>query len=400
MGEMYRLMPYLRISIVFGVLLFATFASAAELGPGCRAATPRDQTEMADRGLPRSFEVCPKDALILGIGKNFEQWYTQIKAMPQCSKNTCTLSCRTRNTGAQVCGPTAARWNSIGCHPNNNTAIFPAVSYGFAAHIELLRRYCGERGRCTIGSAIQQWAPAGHADNQPAAYAAFVSRAAGIPANQVYDPNDIDLMGRLAMAMACFEAGSLPYSADELKQGLVMAAGGARVPVPANVGELLNESLTGSYAANPAGSPNSHPGSWAYPQPSINGNGYRPPTPPAIPLPVIKPSGVNPTNPGGSNPGANPETPNTNSGLSAALIIAQPARVKRGNPVLVSWSSVGMNAQAPCQVSENGQLLAQANAGSKIIQTKSIQTGTLSFTLSCTTQAGAQMQQSISVSVN
>ncbi len=80
-----------------------------------------------------------------------------------------------------------------------------------------------------------------------------------------------------------------------------------------------------------------------------------------------------------------------------ALLIAQPARVRLGNPVLVSWSSVGMNAQTPCVVTENGQSLAQTNAGSKILQTTLLQTGTLSFTLSCTTAAGTQLQQSASV---
>lgn len=281
---------------IVGSLLLPLAVSAQTLAPGCRLATPQDQAEMVARGLPRAFQVCPRDAEILGIGRDFEQWYAQIKSQSPCNRNTCTLSCRTRNTGAQVCGPTATRWNSIGCHPNNRTAIFPTVSHGFAAHIELLRRYCGERGRCTIGSVIQQWtATAGDRSS----YASFVSRNAGIPVNQVFDPNDIDLMGRLALAMSCFEAGSLPYNVAELKQGLIMAGGGARVPVPPNVGQLLNESLTGSYAANSGTSPNSHPGSWAYPQSSVSGNNYRPPPPPASPLPVLSPPGVSPTNPTG-----------------------------------------------------------------------------------------------------
>lgn len=219
--------------------------SGAEITPGCSAATAADQARMVALGLPKAFQVCPDDEKYLGIRSDFDQWYAKLKAMSPCNKNTCNLACKTRNTGAQVCGKTASKWNSIGCHPNNNTAIFPTVAHGFAAHIELLRRYCSERGRCTISSVVQQWTAV--ARDRPA-YAAFVSRASGIPANQVFNPNDMDVMARMALAKACFEGGALPFSVDDLKKGLAMASGGPKVPVPANVGELLNESLTGSYS--------------------------------------------------------------------------------------------------------------------------------------------------------
>jgi hypothetical protein len=208
---------------------------------------------MKARGLPQAAQVCPADRAILGIGQDFNQWYAQLRSNSPCNKNTCTLSCRTRNIGAQVCGPVATKWNSIGCHPNNKTAIFPSVAYGFAAHIELLRNYCGKQGRCTITSVVNKWAAT--TDERHAAYANFVSRNAGIPTNQVFNPNDVELVGRLALAMACFEAGAMPYSVDELKQGLAMASGGAKVPVPSNLGQLLEESQKGSFAPNPVYTP-------------------------------------------------------------------------------------------------------------------------------------------------
>lgn len=93
------------------------------------------------------------------------------------------------------------------------------------------------------------------------------------------------------------------------------------------------------------------------------------------------------------NTGTSPANPQ-------ALLIAQPASVKRGNPVLLSWSSVGMSSQTPCQISENGQSLAQKNTGSYVVQTASLPIGTLGFVLSCTTAAGLQVQQSAFVSVN
>lgn len=235
-------------AVLFLGVLFATHTTlfAATIAPGCRPATAEDNAQLAARGLPPSAQICPQDEQLLGVGKDFEQWYAQLKTQSPCNKNTCNLACKTRNTGAQVCGTTSKKWGSIGCHPNNNTAIFPTVAHGFAAHIELLKRFCAERNRCTIGSVIQQWTAI--AADRPA-YINFVSKNAGIPSNQVFNPNDIDVVARLALSMACFEGGAMPFPVDQLKQGLVMAGGGAQVPVPANVGQLLNESLYGSGVA-------------------------------------------------------------------------------------------------------------------------------------------------------
>lgn len=277
-----------------GMLLPAlTLAATQAPDQGCRTPTAKERADAVARGLPGdSYQICPKDIEATQIGQNFDQWYARIKAMSPCNKNTCNLACRTRNTGAQVCGTTASKWNSIGCHPNNKTAIFPTVAHGFAAHIELLRRYCGQRGRCTINSVVQQWTAV--AADRPA-YAAFVSRAAGIPANQVYNPNDIDMMARLALAKACFEGGALPFSADDLKKGLAMAAGGEKVPVPSNVGELLNESLTGSYSGGGSTFPGLTPlpgASSPVSQPSVTPSTQQlltPPPPPPTPVSASQP---------------------------------------------------------------------------------------------------------------
>ena len=388
------------------ILALPALADAAQLGPGCHVATAAEQQEMIDRGIPASFEVCPADQVILGLGKDFDQWYAQLKAMPPCNKSICTLSCRTRNTGAQVCGPTATRWNSIGCHPNNNTAIFPSVAYGFAAHIELLRRYCGERGRCTIGTVTQQWATGTNGSTQ-SPYAAFVSKAAGVPSNQVFDPNDIDVMARIALAMSCYEAGSLPYELSDLKQGLSMAAGGPRVPTPANVGALLQESLMGSYAPNPSYSPNSHPGSWTYPQATTFGGNYVPPPAASLAAAIKAPIAALP-NPQlasqlpsatSTNPGSTSVTTILAPQTPVGLIIVQPSTVSRGIPLVVSWSTLGMSTQTPCTVTQNSTQLSQGNAGSNIVQTRALGSGPVSFALSCTTAGGQIFTQAASATV-
>lgn len=400
--------------LVFFLISCAAVVRAAEdysqfLGAGCHLASPQEKAEMVARGIPESFQVCPNDQRILGIGRNFEQWYAQLKTQRPCdSNNPRTLAYRTRNTGAQVCGPTASRWNAIGCHPNNRTAIFPTVSHGFAAHIELLRRYCGERGRCTIGRVIEQWTAT--VGDRPA-YASFVSRNAGMPVNQVFDPNDIDLMGRIALAMSCFESGSMPYNPAELKQGLVMAGGGKRVPVPANVGQLLNESLQGGYGAYPSGSPASHPGSWGYPASSLTGNRYAPPPPPPQPLPIMNPQST------GATPASSSQ--NTDAGQigvqqqpygqvqaaqsvpvnPAAFIIVQPPEVQKGKSLVVSWTSVGMDTGNSCKVITNEQVVSQMNEGSAVVSTSVFTEGSAIFKLQCVSLGGAEIEKSASAKV-
>jgi hypothetical protein len=380
-------------SLVAFVLLSVFLLPASEVhaitppltvSPGCRLATQQDQAQRAARGIPPAFQVCPGDEEILGIGQDFEQWYAQLRAMPPCNKNTCTLSCRTRNTGAQVCGPTASRWNALGCHPNNRTAIFPTVSHGFAAHIELLRRYCAERGQCTIAGVNKTWST-----ENKATYAAFVSRAAGMPANQVYDPNDINLMGRIALAMSCFEAGAMPYSVQELKQGLVMAGGGARVPIPNNVGQLVSESMTGYYVANPPDSPNSFPGSWAYPPGNVNGNGnYMPNPPPPSPwqsqsiIGQSVPIGNSEANGGSSNAGQSNSGGQGPPGEPSLNIVVWPESVQRGGTLQVSWTSVNM-VKDTCQVLFQGAQFAKTSEGSKPFKIVSSDVSPLTFTFEC-----------------
>ncbi len=81
-----------------------------------------------------------------------------------------------------------------------------------------------------------------------------------------------------------------------------------------------------------------------------------------------------------------------------ASIIVQPKQVTRGNPIVVSWTSVGMSTSAPCRVTQNGTSLATGNSGSKIIQTTALPPGTLTFVLTCSA-SGKEVKQSASASV-
>lgn len=359
------------------------------ISPGCRASTQADQAARRARGIPEIYQVCPGDETALGIGENFDTWYAQLKKVQKCASNKCGFSCIVRNTGAQVCGPTSRRWNSIGCHPNNNTAIFPSASYGFAAHIELLRRYCGERKRCTIADVVNLWTAT--VGDRPA-YASFVSANSGMPANKVFDPNDVDLMGRIALSMSCFESGSMPYSVSDLKEGLKMAAGGPRVAVPSNVGELLAQSLNGSYPANPSGIQNSFPSSWGYPASSINGNNNY--------MPAAAGASYSQGTSGGSATAGTIDVRGTSAGTgpSAEKIVVQPKDIARGAVLMVSWTSVNM-VKDTCLVYFDNQEFARGSEGFKVFKTVSSDNGVLAFTLKCQDAAGQQYTSSASSTI-
>jgi hypothetical protein len=384
-----------RINLLVVLAFFLVPSSVAladatpPISPGCHASTPAEQQRRRDLGLPAIYQTCPGDTQHLGIGQGFEQFYAQLRTQSPCNRNTCTLSCRTKNTGAQVCGPVATRFNAIGCHPNNRTAIFPTNAHGFAAHITLLRNYCSQRGLCTISRMIATWAPASHAGNQPAVYAATVSRWAQIPVNQVINPNDIDVVGRLAVAMSCFEAGALPYPVEDLKQGLVMAAGGPQVAVPPNVGALLNESLTSPYT------PNAYQGNLNGNQ--FNGNAFQPS--PGGGMNPLSPSTMGSQSSAGVGSGTripppagtqlyspNTSQPVQGGGISSHIIV-WPKTVARGQTLTVAWTSVNIPPNG-CKVFFKGAQFAQSNEGSKQYQTISSDTSPLTFTLECKDSTG------------
>jgi len=82
---------------------------------------------------------------------------------------------------------------------------------------------------------------------------------------------------------------------------------------------------------------------------------------------------------------------------SVATIFVQPRSVSRGNPVLVSWSSVGTSQSTPCTVRTGNITIAQKSEGSKVISTTpQTARGTMTFTLSCMSQSGDKIERSAS----
>ena len=122
--------------------------------------------------------------------------------------------------------------------------------------------------------------------------------------------------------------------------------------------------------------------------------------PPAAPNPLNSatmpsPSAQQSKNQPGTQAGSSgTEGSGTSSSVpSESLIIAQSSRIPRGGKTLISWVSVGMVPDS-CSVSLNDAPFASGNRGSKALPPGSTQnSGTLSFTLSCTSPTGTSEKE-------
>ena len=84
---------------------------------------------------------------------------------------------------------------------------------------------------------------------------------------------------------------------------------------------------------------------------------------------------------------------------AVATIIAQPRSVFRGDIVTVSWSSVGMRTDVPCQIFAGTSFIAQGNEGTRTFETKPVTDKTVTFTIKCASIGGQIIQQTASVDI-
>ncbi len=233
---MYNVDMKLRFIGFFILLVFimaAQFAFAVEL----RQPTALECKELKKRGQECSL-VSDGDVKMLGL-TDFSKWLSQIKRNRRCASNVCNKACKRNNPGniRHVPGTNAVTAWGGRAPRRGDFNYFRTLPQGFAAQVELLRIYCTKHRRCTIGSAIQRWAPAADSNN-PRSYASAVSRITGIPVNRVYSPNDPNQIGRVAAAMACVENGGFPFNFKQIEQGLAMAISGKKHPDPPNIGAV------------------------------------------------------------------------------------------------------------------------------------------------------------------
>ncbi len=82
----------------------------------------------------------------------------------------------------------------------------------------------------------------------------------------------------------------------------------------------------------------------------------------------------------------------------AALLLVQPRQVSRGDPSVVSWTSVGMSQSKLCRVTvvSSGKeiLVGQGNEGSRQLKIgANSSVGTLTFTMRCTSLSGTHLER-------
>lgn len=95
---------------------------------------------------------------------------------------------------------------------------FETDDYGIRASALNLKNQQRLHNLRTIESIIAKWAPA-EDNNDPASYAAFVSRKTGFPVNKVLDLEDDKTAARLLKAIFWFENGKNFYSFDTVLEG-------------------------------------------------------------------------------------------------------------------------------------------------------------------------------------
>lgn len=353
--------------------------------------------------------VAPMCAQLGGCGEN------------ACLSNPYSLTCLGKNPGALTFTPWQAKYGGRPCGLNNNTTCFDTIEGGIAAQANLLTtspRYFAGGNNTILGAFCN-----GYSTSNCSQYAAFISGQTGIPMNQTIDPNNTQQIAAIMMASSRFENGrGVIYTPEQLQKGLEVAFGNGTLPE--GTPGYVPRTVYGTNGGTQFGSPFS-PYSSASPTNVGYGSafGNAPPAPvaqqPASTPQQTSSTQTTPTSQTGSqNTGTQTQGTSTQSGVakqlqdalkdpnaksttaSPANIVIQQKEVTRGNPIMVSWTSVGMSADTPCVLRANSTAIAEGNQGSKTVPTtQATQLGSLIFTLACTTQSGTAFQRTAAVMV-
>lgn len=105
-----------------------------------------------------------------------------------------------------------------------------------------------------------------------------------------------------------------------------------------------------------------------------------------------------------STPGTNNDVSGVNSssvpGPAVATLVVQSQSVRRGNSVLVAWSTLGMKTDSVCKLTFAGTEVAQGNGGARPVTIPlSAQTGTGEIVLSCNPMSGAALEKRVSFTI-
>ena len=110
--------------------------------------------------------------------------------------------------------------------------VFEAPQWGIRAATIILRTYL-RRGVDTVAEIIGTWAPKKGSDKNPTEkYIEHVAKAMGVDPNAELDTSDPNVLLKLFKGMIEFEAGSNPYTDDQIMDGILLALNPRPVAVP------------------------------------------------------------------------------------------------------------------------------------------------------------------------
>ena len=347
-----------------------------------------------------------------------------------CSDTAClssgSLTCRTNNPGALTWAPWEAKYGGQPCGQANNTTCFPSLEHGLAAKIALLTssRYLDGDNNTILRLLCNGYAT-NAVGNNCNAYATFVQNQTGIPMNQTIDPRDPEQVGKVVMAMARLENGRfVPFTPQQLENAMAMVyggklpngtpgfvpqiaygTGGSQFGSPFNFGPTAAPATVGygsafGYSAPAPLAPSSYSQPAQTTQATQSASSPQPATPAAV-APQPRPSAPTPTSTAATELERAIQDP---SGVNAANrlvnIIVEQAEVRRGDSVQVSWTSIGMSTDKPCELRAGSNVIARMNRGTATVGTSAATSiGSLVFYLRCTTASGVTFQRTAAVMV-
>ena len=106
---------------------------------------------------------------------------------------------------------------------NRGFKVFESAAHGFAAGARNIR-WLANNGHNTVWKLMHKWAPKGHGNNDPSAYARTVANAMGVSPSAKIDLGDRAFMLKLMKAMARVEAGFDGFKDSDVANGYDMFA--------------------------------------------------------------------------------------------------------------------------------------------------------------------------------
>lgn len=289
-----------------------------------------------------------------------------------CQNNN--LSCRTNNPGAMRYANWMQKYDGFSCGQSNDTACFPSVEAGVAAKADLVIRRINQ-GCNTLYTILEDCRYSSVRDgNDSYAYAVKVGSITGIGAHGKLDSQNAEQMARLLTGMAWYEGGrGIGFNAEQLERGLKAYYGTERLPegdpnftpgtsirsiasgggLRVGAGQFFENTFgggSGLFSGYGSSFGGSSMGGFFGNLLSILGftsstdqQVLTPPLPPqAIPPPII----------------SEPVIP-------SLKLTSYPREVKRGEMVVLIWSSAGVAREPSCALHEEGEEGSRTRRASK-----------------------------------